>query len=239
MKIDPALTSLLNLDASNTSISGVGGGMSYASTSKVTTKLEDGSTIHYFMKTGKGKEAEVMFEGEHHSLNAIHAVVPTICPKSFGHGQLQETKGVSFLVTDFLDLTGRSSSRSASNPGMTLAQKLAKLHTTPAPVPDGYERPQFGFPVTTCCGSTPQDNTYSSSWADFYANCRLRYIMQQSRKANGADAQLSSLVEETCTKVIPSLIGDSHLNDGAGVSPVIIHGGPLVRQRLAPENCQG
>ncbi len=176
--------------------------------------------MQYFMKTGRGIEAEVMFEGEHASLNAIHSAVPTLCPKSFGHGKLQDSKGMSFLVTDFLDLTGRSGSSS----GMTLAQKLAKLHTTPAPLPDGYDQPQFGFPATTCCGDTPQDNTYSSSWADFYANRRLRFIAAQSRRKNGADKQLTDLIEQTCTKVIPHLIGDDRLNNGKGITPVVVHG---------------
>lgn len=180
--------------------------------------------MQYFMKTGRGKEAETMFEGEHASLNAIHNAVPTLCPKSFGHGQLQETKGVSFLVTDYLDLTGRLSSKTSSSPGMSLAEKLAKLHKTPAPTPPGYDKPQFGFPAPTCCGDTPQDNTFTSSWADFYANHRLRFILNQSRKSNGADKQLETLVEQTCTKVIPRLIGDSHLNNGKGVTPVVIHG---------------
>ena len=225
MKVDSALVSLLKLDPAQTSVSGAGGGgMSSASTSKITTKLPDGSQMQYFMKTGKGKEAEVMFEGEHQSLNAIHNAVPTLCPKSFGHGKLEDSKGLSFLVTDFLDLTGRTSSRGASQSGMSLAQKLAKLHTTPAPTPEGYSNPQFGFPATTCCGDTPQDNTYTASWADFYANRRLRFITAQSKRSNGADKQLEALVEQTCSAVIPRLIGDDHINNGKGITPVVIHG---------------
>ena len=225
MKVDSAIVSLLKLDAAQTSVSSAGGGgMSSASTSKITTRLEDGSTMQYFMKTGRGKEAEVMFEGEHASLNAIHNAVPTLCPKSFGHGKLEDSKGMSFLVTDYLDLSGRLSSRGSSRSGMTLAQKLAKLHTTPAPVPEGYKKAQFGFPATTCCGDMAQDNTYSSSWADFYANRRLSFIVKQSQKSNGADKQLETLVEQTCTQVIPQLIADTHLNNGKGVTPVVVHG---------------
>ena len=197
--------------------------MSSASTSKIVTKLEDGNTMQFFMKTGRGKEAEIMFKGEHASLNAIHDAVPSLCPKSYGHGQLEDARDKSFLVTDFLDLSGRSG-RGSSTSGMTLAQKLAKLHTTPAPTPEGYDKPQFGFSTVTCCGDTPQDNTYNSSWADFYANSRLRFIMNRSKKHNGADKQLENLIEQTCTKVIPRLIGDSHLNKGKGISPVVVHG---------------
>ena len=180
--------------------------------------------MQYFMKSGRGKEAELMFEGEHASLNAIHNAVPALCPKSYGHGKLEDSKGMSFLVTDFLDLSGRFSGRGSSGSGMTLAQKLAKLHTTPAPILEGYDKRQFGFPATTCCGDTPQDNTFSSSWADFYANHRLRFIMGQSKKSNGSDKQLESLIEQTCTKVIPRLIGDAHLNHGKGITPVVVHG---------------
>lgn len=205
MRVDPAIVSLLNLDADNASLSSAsGGGMSSASTFTITARLEDGSTARYFAKTGRGKEGEVMFAGEHASLNAIHNVVPTLCPKSYGHGKLEDAKkGMSFVVSDFLDRTSGRSSRKSSSPGMTLAQKLAKLHTTPAPIPEGYETPQFGFPFTTCCGNTPQDNTYSSSWADFYSNRRLRFIMKQSRTSNGADEQLEALIEQTCTAVVP------------------------------------
>lgn len=82
----------------------------------------------------------------------------------------------------------------------------------------------FGFPVTTCCGDTPQDNSYKSSWADFYAENRLRFILKRAEKANGADKELHALVEETASKVVPRLLGDSHLNNGEGITPVVVHG---------------
>lgn len=64
MKLDPAVVKLLSLDPSNTSVSSYGGGgMSSASTSKITTKLNDGTEKSFFMKTGKGKDAEIMFQG--------------------------------------------------------------------------------------------------------------------------------------------------------------------------------
>ena len=82
----------------------------------------------------------------------------------------------------------------------------------------------FGFPATTCCGDTPQDNSYKSSWADFYAENRLRFILRRAEKSNGTDKELRSLVETTASKVVPRLIGDSHLNNGNGVTPVVVHG---------------
>jgi fructosamine-3-kinase len=122
-----------------------------------------------------------------------------------------------------LDLSPGRSSTSGTKV-QSLAEKLAKLHTTPAPIPEGYSNPQFGFPATTCCGDTPQDNTYKESWADFYANQRLRFILGRSEKSNGEDGELRKLVEQTASQVVPRLIGDGHLNNGKGVTPVVVHG---------------
>lgn len=247
MKLDSAVVELLGLNPDNTSVSSAGGGGdSSAVTSKITTVLDDGSERKFFMKTGSGRDAEIMFAGkfrlhnlcisynatntysysipgEHASLNAIHNSVPTLCPKSYGYGRLSESASKHFLVSDFLDLSSRFSSSPTSD-GPSLAQKIAKLHTTPAPTPEGYDKPQFGFPATTCCGDTPQDNSYKSSWADFYAENRLMFILKRSEKSNGPDENFRDLVEKTAYKIVPRLIGDAHLNNGKGVTPVVIHG---------------
>lgn len=224
MKLDSAIVSLLDLDPESTTISSAGGcGMSSAATNKITTKLSDGSIKEYFMKTGIGKQAEIMFKGEYESLKAIHNAVPTLCPQPFGHGKFLDIPNKSFLVTAYLETASHSRS-CRDTKGMTLAQKLAQLHSTPAPIPEGYDKPQFGFPVTTCCGDTPQDNTYESSWPEFYANRRLRFIVNQSKKSNGPDEQLETLVDATCEQVVPRLIGNEHLNNGREITPVVVHG---------------
>lgn len=118
-------------------------------------------------------------------------------------------------MTDFLDLGSSASGGS----GQSLASKLAKLHSTPAPTPEGYDKPMFGFPVSTCCGSTPQDNDWKESWAEFYADNRLRGILKAGVKKNGSDPELSDAVEMIATKVVPRLIG--RVKD---IKPVVIHG---------------
>jgi protein-ribulosamine 3-kinase len=119
------------------------------------------------------------FTGEHASLNAIHSAVPNFCPKSHAHGALEYSRGRFFMATDFLDL----GSSAPGGSGESLARKLARLHTTPAPIPEGFDKPMFGFPATTFCGATPQDNSWNSSWPDFYAKNRLRGISQAGVKA--------------------------------------------------------
>ena len=144
MKIDSAVIKALSLDSAKTTVARHGGS-GFSTTAKITTTLQDGTEKHFFLKTGKGKDAEVMFAGEHASLNALH-MVPSLCPASFAHGPLEDAAGGAFLVTDFLDMSG-SSSGNEKGSGMSLAAKLAKLHTTAAPVPEGYSKPVFGFPV--------------------------------------------------------------------------------------------
>ncbi|KAF2757429.1 Ketosamine-3-kinase [Pseudovirgaria hyperparasitica] len=225
MRPDPAVLEVLSLSEGNVTVEdhGGGGGSSSASTSKIISKQDDGTKLEYFMKTGSGKDAEIMFQGEHASLNAINAVVPSLCPKSHGSGPFSSDANTFFLVTDFLNLSARSN-LSADDEPASLAEKLAQLHTTPAPIPDGYDSPMFGFPVPTCCGDTPQDNTFNASWADFYANSRLRFILERAESANGVDDELRRMLETVASIVVPRLIGDEHLNGGRGVTPVVVHG---------------
>jgi protein-ribulosamine 3-kinase len=152
------------------------------------------------------------------SLQALHSIVPSICPVSLGHGKLSNSPGY-FLLTEFLDMTSRS-----PRSGLSLPQKLAKLHTTPAPVPDGYSQPIFGFPVSTFCGSTPQKNEYKASWADFYCENRLRRITKIVEETKGLDNELSDLVEKVMSEVVPRLLRDGHLGGERGITPVLVHG---------------
>ena len=221
MKLDSAIISALSLNLSSTHIA-LQNGSGFSTTAKITTISVDGSEKHYFMKTGLGKDAAVMFKGEFVSLNAIHAVVSSLCPIAYAFGEMEESPDHFFLVTDFLDLSARLPTRRGS--GLSLAAKLAKLHTTPAPIPEGHSRPVFGFPATTCCGDSAQPNDYRASWSDFYAENRLLAILKKSERSNGKDAELRSMVERTANIIVPRLLRDEHLNNGKGIIPVIIHG---------------
>ncbi|PTB57276.1 hypothetical protein M431DRAFT_491504 [Trichoderma harzianum CBS 226.95] len=212
--IDPAILSALDLDKDNTTISSVGGS-GFSSTFKLST-TKDGQPFDYFVKTASGEGAKIMFQGEHASLNAIHDAVPNFCPKSYCHGPMQNSNKY-FLATDFLNL-GYSASKGS---GISFAAKLAKLHTTPAPnIPEGFDRAMFGFPVPTCCGDTEQDNSWRASWADFYAENRLRFIMRRIVENHGPDDQAADMVERIASSVVPRLIGD----DRIAITPVVIHG---------------
>ncbi|KAL8922894.1 MAG: hypothetical protein Q9172_003368 [Xanthocarpia lactea] len=231
MKLDPSILRSLSLDPTSTSVSSHGSS-GFNATAKISTTLPNNTRKHFFLKSSPSKVAETMFRGEHASLNAIHNVVPSLCPASLATGVGED--GNAFLVTDFLDMsttTTRTDSpkqqqQQAGNQhsGMSLAAKLAKLHTTPAPIPAGYEQPMFGFPVTTCCGDTPQPNDYKASWATFYAENRLLAILAHCERNHGQDAEFRALVTRIVEMVVPRLLGDEHLNHGKGITPVVIHG---------------
>ncbi|KAL8769839.1 MAG: hypothetical protein Q9209_004277 [Squamulea sp. 1 TL-2023] len=226
MKLDPSILRALSLDPAATSVS-THGSSGFNSTAKITTTLPNNTRKQFFMKSAPGKAAETMFRGEHASLNAIHHVVPSLCPATLATGVADD--GKAFLVTEFLDMSSSSSSSSAAakgkeHSGMSLAAKLAKLHTTPAPIPDGYSQPMFGFPEPTCCGDTAQPNDYKSSWATFFAENRLLAVLQECEANHGEDDEFRSLVTQIVEAVVPRLLGDEHLNDGKGVVPVVVHG---------------
>lgn len=222
MKLDPSIIRMLSLEPGATTVTAYGSS-GFNATAKISTTLEDGTRKHFFMKTAQGNDAAIMFRGEHASLNAIHRAVPSLCPASLANGVSDD--GTAYLVTDFLDMLPHwLAGDSGHHSGMSLAAKLAELHTTPAPIPEGHSKPMFGFPVTTCCGDTAQPNDYRESWADFYAQNRLLAILEKCERKNGKNVEFRSLVKRIVSAVVPCLIGDDHLNDGKGVVPVVIHG---------------
>ncbi len=183
-----------------------------------------------------------MHAGERAGLDAIRVVVPDLCPLPLGSGTFISSPGTSFLLIEFLQLSTSSlplfsGFLDSILPRRGLAQKLAKLHTTPAPIPTGFDRPQFGFPVTTYCGDTPQDNSYKESWADFFANNRLLAVLKHCEVSRGEDANFRAMVEAVASRVVPRLLDNRHLNNGSGIVPVVVHGdlwcGNAAREEIA------
>ena len=117
-----------------------------------------------------------------------------------------------FLLTGFID-TEAVSDGSQSH-GLSLAQKLAKLHSSPVPIPKGFSRPVFGFPVMTSVGRTPQNNAWSRSWPKFFAENRLRAVCSLVEKNHGSDTDLTSLLDRVVKEVVPRLLGNGHWGGG-------------------------
>ncbi|EPE03766.1 fructosamine kinase [Ophiostoma piceae UAMH 11346] len=252
MSVDPAIITVLGLDPETATIRSHGGS-GFASSYKLTgRRLDAGSDApltHYFVKTGSGPEAEAMFRGEHASLNAIAASAPQFCPRAHAHGQMKDDSSVYFLVTEFLELGGGGGQSSGSQTG-SFAAKLAEMHNHEVS-PDESGCPEgkpFGFPVPTCCGATEQDNSWKATWAEFYADNRLRHVFrvgQKNNRTSGSDEQLADAVERTASTVVPRLLGDGHLQrsgtkGGGPIRPAVVHGdlwsGNKGRGRILPSS---
>lgn len=64
MKVDSAILETLSLTSDQASMASAGaGGDSSARPFKITATLHDGSSKNFFVKTGHGRAAEIMFKG--------------------------------------------------------------------------------------------------------------------------------------------------------------------------------
>ncbi|RAH44269.1 putative fructosamine-3-kinase [Aspergillus brunneoviolaceus CBS 621.78] len=236
------LRALSNTDPAKTSLStsGLGSGFTSTGAIRATVPGPDGrdEERRYFVKTSAdGTSAAEMFRGEYESLNAIASSVPGFCPRALAWGSLDDDdddaadndsstsppkKKSYYLLTEYLELGG--SGRRTSDSSFTLAHRLARLHSTPAPPDPETRRRRFGFPVPTFCGDTKQPNRFCDDWAEFYADERLRTILESSERRNGRDGGLRELVERTAGTVVPRLLGRGHLGGGEGIVPVVVHG---------------
>ncbi|MCP4045665.1 MAG: fructosamine kinase family protein [Gammaproteobacteria bacterium] len=80
--------------------------------------------------------------------------------------------GISWLVLEHLELT-------TMGPSSLMGEQLAALHDIP--------QEHFGWACDNYIGTTPQINTLSHNWADFWSQCRLRpqFAMAESAGFGG------------------------------------------------------
>ncbi|KAL8937621.1 MAG: hypothetical protein Q9216_004336 [Gyalolechia sp. 2 TL-2023] len=214
-RLDSAVMAILSVDASMASIEPYGQA-GFSTPSKITTNVY-GKASTYFMKTGPDGD---MFRGEYESLAALQAAVSSFCPRPIAHGKLADSPDY-FLLTDFIDIDASPDGQSS---GLSLARKLAQLHSTPTPTPNGFPRPVFGFHVATCVGRTLQKNPWDHSWPKFFIENRLRAVWETIEASHGTDTELHSLLDRVIKEVVPRLLGDGHLGGQEGVKPALVHG---------------
>ncbi|KAI0140503.1 fructosamine kinase [Xylariaceae sp. FL1272] len=170
----------------------------------ITAQYSDSTSRRFFCKSS-GSEA--MFSSEFYSMKVMSDAMPLICPTPIYIGPM-DNQDQFFLLTDYLDMDSTNSSKGS---GLSLATKLAILHNTAVTMPNN-EKPMFGFPVRTLCGSTPQDNTFKSSWAEI---CEERH---------GADEELRMWIARTTEYTVSALLREGHLGGEYGIEPSMVHG---------------
>lgn len=220
MLSDPAVFKALNVSREDTVVE-LWGALGF-SLKAVVTVPGDSQVKRYFVKTRINEARDDLYYGEYLGLLDLHKACPSSVPYPIAHGNLSATVGC-FLVMEYLDQDTSGNLISATNT-MSLAHKLATLHSAPTSIPEGFSAPVFGFPAVTYCGPTPQANKFSSSWREFFVHDRMRMILKSCEVERESDNELRYWVERTIDGPIAHLLADGHLGGQMGIKPAIVHG---------------
>ncbi|KAL1797076.1 hypothetical protein ACET3X_005616 [Alternaria dauci] len=217
---DPAIFKALDVSQEDTKVE-LWGALGF-SLKAIVTVPGDGQEKKYFVKTRIDEVRDDLYYGEYLGLIDLHKACPSSVPYPVAHGNLSATVGC-FLIMEYLEQDTSGKLISAMDT-MSLAQKLAKLHSYPTPVPEGFDAPVFGFPAVTYCGPTPQANKFTTSWREFFVEDRMRMILNFCEAERGSDNELRYWIERTIDGPIAHLLADGHLGGQMGVKPAIVHG---------------
>ncbi|BAY20944.1 hypothetical protein NIES2100_06880 [Calothrix sp. NIES-2100] len=152
----------------------------------------------YFVKLNQASQV-AMFEAEalglEEMLNTASIRVPQpLCWGTSGHS--------GYIVLEWLEIGGASTSHSWQEMG----RKLAAMHKATS-------SQGFGWKINNTIGSTPQINTWTTDWAEFYAKHRLGYQFQLARRKGGSFPK-----QEKLLAAIPELLANHQ------VEPSLVHG---------------
>jgi len=163
---------------------------------KISTSAGD-----YFLKWNTSAPPD-MFRKEAAGLDEMRMSESTlIIPKVIWCNDTEDLPGI--LMMEYLEPTS-----SANGFDENLGRGIALLHRKTAST--------FGFHHSNYCGSTVQDNTWTASWSEFFAERRIWALVQQLK----IKRQLSSIELHTYEKLvdkIPELLSHPTV-------PSLIHG---------------
>ena len=165
--------------------------------SKIETNVGD-----FFLKWNSNSKAD-LFLREAESLEELrkaagdHLIVPAV----FAVKAIDETPG--FLVLEHLEQGYGRGDQDAE-----LGRGLAFIHK--------YSAEKFGFYHDNYCGATLQDNSWKSSWTEFYRENRLRFLLGLIQKERQISKEELRIYERLLDR-IPGLLPDES-------TPALIHG---------------
>ena len=106
-----------------------------------------------------GEYGRLALQGEYESTLAIHSVVGNFTPKPIAHGTFSSLEDTHYYLCKFYKLA-----EELPKP-QEFCANVAALHRNSV-APDG----RFGFHVTTYNGDLPQENAWTTTWEEFFAN---------------------------------------------------------------------
>jgi fructosamine-3-kinase len=144
-----------------------------------------------------------LFLGEAEGLRALRAAGSGLKVPEVLVALVPEAGRPACIVMEYLTPRAEAAGDDAG-----LGRGLAAIH--------GRPREVFGFTVTTYCGPTPQDNRPSPSWAEFYAERRLRPLAAALEREGRFTSAERALVERVAER-LPALVP-------RGSQPALVHG---------------
>ncbi|KAI1759680.1 NADP-dependent oxidoreductase domain-containing protein [Hypoxylon sp. FL1150] len=187
------------------------GESTWATASRVRVLHKSGREEDYFMKVSVGYNGREALKGEFESTSAIYSITPDFCPKPIAWGTFASDPESHFYICKFYEFT-----QGVPEP-VSFCEKLARLHSDHSS-PNG----KFGFHCVTYNGNLPQDNSWSDSWEEFFAN-GLRHILNVREERAGPNAELDALLPSLFDRVIPRLLRPLE-TDGRKILPSLVHG---------------
>ncbi len=175
--------------------------------------LSDGN-LTYFVKLNQATKVE-MFAAEAQGLQEILATNTIKVPSPLCWGTTQNN---SYLVMEWLEFNDGN-----SGSWEMMGQNLAKMHKAKV-------SQQFGWGVNNTIGSTPQINTLTANWADFFAEFRLGYQLKLAQRRSGNFPDYQKVVTIIREYLInhnpqPSLV---HGDLWSGNAAITIDGEPVI-----------
>lgn len=146
-----------------------------------------GDTDTYFVKLNQASQV-AMFEAEALGLQQILETATIRVPKPICWGTAD---GSAYLVLEWLEL-GRGDTQSWEEMGRC----LAAMHRWAGSDACGWDR-------NNTIGSTPQINSWTADWGEFYAQHRLGYQFQLAKRRGGHFPK-----QERLLGAIPQLLAD-------------------------------
>jgi len=178
------------------------------------SKIETGEGI-FFLKWNGDCQADI-FVREAESLRELKKAAggQLIVPEVIASKEVNDTAG--FLVQEFLE------PGNAINSDEILGRGLASIHQ--------YQNEKFGFYNDNYCGSTVQDNSWKETWAVFFRENRLRFLLNLIQKERPLPSDEMKVHEHLLAR-IEALVPQHSV-------PVLIHGdlwsGNYMQTKLGP-----
>ena len=151
---------------------------------------EAGRPKQFFVKVNTAPVVE-QFSAEAEGLDELRRPEAIRVPRPVCHGMAEDA---GFLVLEYVDLGGgRTSKREAQ-----LGKQLADLHRTLA-----TDR-QFGWIRDNAIGATPQVNTQTSDWLEFFVDHRLRVQFGLAKRKGAHFSEVDAFLDQ----VVPSILSE-------------------------------